>query len=74
MLVMLAVTACLIGIFALLIIAELLGKHRILKGEYHRKFLHIAAGSFIAFWPWLISWEAIEIIGLVMLAVMVAKH
>jgi dolichol kinase len=71
---MLAVAACLIGIFALLIIAELLGKHRILKGEYHRKFLHIAAGTFIAFWPWLISWRAIEIIGLVMLAVMVANH
>lgn len=71
---MLAVTACLIGIFALLVIAELLGKYRILKGEYHRKFLHIAAGTFIAFWPWLISWRAIEIIGLVMLAVMIANR
>ena len=71
---MLAVTACLIGIFGLLIIAEILGKYRILKGEYHRKFLHITAGSFIAFWPWLISWRAIELFGLAMLAVMVANH
>ncbi len=71
---MLAVTACLIGIFGLLIIAELLGKYRILKGEYHRKFLHITAGSFIAFWPWLISWRSIELFGLAMLAVMVANH
>jgi phytol kinase len=71
---MLAVTACLIGIFGLLIIAEYLGKYRLLKGEYHRKFLHIAAGSFIAFWPWLISWRAIEVFGLAMLAVMVANH
>jgi dolichol kinase len=72
--IMLAITACLIGIFGLLVVAELLGKYRVLKGEYHRKFLHIAAGSFIAFWPWLISWRAIEIIGLGMLAVMVANR
>jgi dolichol kinase len=71
---MLAITACLIGILGLLIIAELLGKYHILKGEYHRKFLHIAAGSFIAFWPWLISWRAIEVFGLAMLLVMVANH
>jgi dolichol kinase len=71
---MLAVIACLIGIFGLLILAELLGKYRILKGEYHRKFLHIAAAGFIAFWPWLISWQAIEVIGLVMVAVMLANH
>lgn len=58
-----------IGLFGLLVIAELLGKHHVLKGEFHRKFLHISAGCFIAFWPWLISWEAIKIIGLLMLAV-----
>ncbi|MBX4201540.1 hypothetical protein KW803_01425 [Candidatus Saccharibacteria bacterium] len=71
---MLAVTACLIGIFGLLLIAELLGKYRVLKGEYHRKFLHVAAGSFIAFWPWIITWDQIQIIGLLMLAVMVANR
>ncbi|MBX4197512.1 hypothetical protein KW801_03080 [Candidatus Saccharibacteria bacterium] len=71
---MLAIIACLIGVFGLLVIAELLGKYRVLRGEYHRKFLHIAAGSFIAFWPWLISWRAIEVIGLVMLVVMIANR
>jgi phytol kinase len=71
---MLAVFACLIGIFGLLIIAEFLGKYKILKGEYHRKFLHITAGSFIAFWPWLISWDAIKFIGLMMLAVTLANR
>ncbi len=71
---MLAVIACLLGIFALLIIAELLGKNKILKGEFHRKFLHITAGSFIAFWPWLISWRSIQLIGVAMLAVMLANR
>lgn len=71
---MLAFTACVIGVFGLLVIAELLGKYRILKGEYHRKFLHITAGSFIAFWPWLVGWTAIEIFGLAALAVMLANR
>ncbi len=74
MLIMLAVAVCLIGILILLIIAELLGKRRILKGEYHRKFLHIAAGSYIASWPWLISWRWIEIIALLMVLFMVANR
>ena len=71
---MLAIIACFIGIFGLLIIAELLGKYRFLRGEYHRKFLHIAAGSFIATWPWLISWQSIELVALAMLGVMVANR
>lgn len=68
---MLTTIACLIGIFGLLLIAELLGRYNMLKGEYHRKFLHITAGSFIAFWPWLVSWRTIEIFGLAALAVMI---
>ncbi|HVS79236.1 MAG TPA: hypothetical protein VHD84_03045 [Candidatus Saccharimonadales bacterium] len=71
---MLAAIACLIGIFGLLVIAELLGKYKVLKGEYHRKFLHISAGSFIAFWPWLVSWGIIETFGLVALAVMLVNR
>jgi dolichol kinase len=71
---MLAAIACLIGLTGLLIIAELLGKNRVLRGEYHRKFLHISAGCFIAFWPWLISWQAIKIIGLAMAVGMIAER
>lgn len=72
--IMLAVIACLAGIFILLVIAELLGRRRILKGEYRRKFLHLTAGSFIAAWPWLISWEAIQIIGGLMVLVVIANR
>ena len=71
---MLAVIACLAGIFALLVAADLLDKHKILKGEYHRKFLHITAGSFIAFWPWFMSWEAIQLISLLMLIAIIANR
>jgi len=74
MLLMLAVIACLAGIFFLLVIAELLNKYKILKGENHRKFIHIAAGCFIAFWPWFLSWRTIQILGVLLLAGMVANR
>lgn len=71
---MLAVIACLAGIFAILVIEEIFYKRKILQGEYLRKFVHISAGSFIAFWPWLISWRAIELISLAMLAVVLINY
>jgi len=71
---MLALIICLLGLLILLVIAEVIGKKRLLKGEYHRKFLHISAGTFIAFWPWLISWNWIQAISLVMAVGMLANH
>ncbi len=71
---MLAVIACLAGLFALLVITELLYQRKLLKGEYHRKFLHITAGGFIAFWPWLISWRSIQILAALMLLVIVVNR
>jgi dolichol kinase len=71
---MLALGVCLLGLLILLIIAEIVGKKKILKGEYHRKFLHITAGAFIAFWPWLISWRWIEVLGIGMALGMLANY
>ncbi|MBI2588935.1 hypothetical protein HYW35_01885 [Candidatus Saccharibacteria bacterium] len=66
---MLAVIACLAGVLAILVVSEILWKYKILRGEYNRKFVHIAVGIFVAFWPWLISWRAIQVIALLMLVV-----
>ena len=57
-----------------MVAAELLSEHKVLKGEYPRKFVHITAGTFIAFWPWLISWQAIRWIGVTMLLVVLINH
>lgn len=65
------IIACLLGIFLLLVTTEYLGRHKILPGEYQRKFLHITSGTFIVFWPWLISWSAIRGLAVAMLLVMV---
>lgn len=66
---MVNITICIIGIAALLGIDEYLSQAKILRAENRRKFVHIAAGIFIAFWPWLISWRSIEVLGLLMFAV-----
>jgi dolichol kinase len=71
---MLAVILCILGLSFLLLLTELLAARRLLKGEYLRKFFHITAGSFIAFWPWLISWRWIQILSVLMLAIMLANR
>lgn len=71
---MLSIIACLVAIFSILVVAEVLWRAEILKGEYQRKFVHISSASFVAFWPWLISWRAIELIGLGMFLVVLVNH
>jgi len=65
---MLTVIACLAGVIATLVTAEVLWKRKILRGEKQRKFVHILIGTFIAFWPWLMSWQAIQLIAVGLLA------
>jgi phytol kinase len=64
---MLAVTVCLFGVLVLMIAAEHIWRKRILVGDNLRKFVHILLGIFIAFWPWLIGWQAIQLISGAML-------
>lgn len=71
---MLAIFFCLAGIFAILVASELLDQRKILTGDYKRKFIHILSASFIAFWPWLISWHTIAWIGMAMLLVVLLNH
>jgi len=71
---MLAVIYCLISVFGLLVIAEILWRYKILKGENLRKFTHISVGTFAAFWPWLISWRSIQLIALAMAVVVLINR
>lgn len=64
---MLAVFSCLAGVFVLLLISELLGRKKNLRGDPQRQFAHIAVGSFVAFWPWLVGWHTIAWLGVAML-------
>src|SRR5687768_2716839 len=71
---MLAIIGCLAGVLALLLLSELLRQKKILRGDPQRQFVHITVGSFIAFWPWLISFQAIAIIGVAMLAIVLVNY
>jgi dolichol kinase len=71
---MLAVIICVLGLALLLLLTELLAARKLLKGEYLRKFFHITAGTFIAFWPWIISWRSIQILSILMLLIMLANR
>ena len=71
---MLAIIACLAGVFALLVISELLGRKKILRGDLQRQFVHVSVGSFIAFWPWLVSFDTIAWLGVALLAVVLLNR
>ena len=65
---MFGVLVCIGGVAVVLALAELLWRQKILKGEEQRKFVHIVGGSFAAFWPWLVSWRTIQLLGMALLA------
>jgi phytol kinase len=71
---MLNIFACLGGLVIILLLSELIFQNKILKGENERKFVHICAGTFIAFWPWLISWKSIQLIGMAMIIVVLLNR
>lgn len=56
-------------IFTLLLLTEFLWRTNRLRGETARKFIHIIVGSYVAFWPFFISFEAIQLISAAFLVV-----
>ena len=47
---------------------------RVVHGELSRKFVHITVGSFVAIWPWFLSWQEIRLLSLSFVAaVLVSK-
>lgn len=46
-------------VLVLLLINEAWWQQRKVHGEFSRKFVHITVGSFVAFWPFFLSWHQI---------------
>lgn len=42
-------------------------RHKASHGEHHRKLVHMLVGTFVAFWPFYLSWTDIRIISLAFL-------
>jgi len=64
-----------LAVFLILVGSELWWRKRITHGEFSRKFVHITVGSFVAFWPFFLSWNQIRLLSLGFLIVVgVSKY
>ncbi len=59
------------SIFCFVFLIELASRQKKISGEVSRKVVHIIIGSFIAFWPFFMSFHTIQILSLALLSVMI---
>jgi phytol kinase len=52
------------AIFVLLLGSELYWRKHVVHDEFSRKFIHLTVGSFVAFWPFFLSWGEIQLLSL----------
>ncbi len=64
-----AIAVAILPVSALLFVTEGLWRTNKLRGESARKLIHIIVGSYVAFWPFIISFEAIQAISAAFLLV-----
>ncbi|MGH7157955.1 MAG: hypothetical protein ACREGD_02655 [Candidatus Saccharimonadales bacterium] len=56
-----------IGVLAILLLAEYLSRYKGLHSELSRKLVHIVGGIFVATWPFFLSWGQIQMLSLLAL-------
>jgi dolichol kinase len=61
---MLATALVVIATFGVLVFAEYLSRARQIHAELTRKLVHVAVGTFVAFWPFFLSWRSIQLLSL----------
>jgi phytol kinase len=71
---MLAIILSLLAVLVVLLIDELMWRKKIIHGELKRKLVHIAVTSFVAFWPWIMSWKEIQLIGIAMILILLVNR
>ncbi len=54
-----------------LILSELLWRKKVIKGEAARKFIHILAGCWMAFWPLYLPFDGIFVLGCIALTLLI---
>lgn len=59
--------------FCILVYAEWLARARAIHAELTRKLVHVAVGSFVAFWPFFLSWRWIQVLSLAFFVVVSAS-
>jgi phytol kinase len=61
-------------VFMILCLSELGWRRQWFDNELGRKFVHITVGSFVAFWPFFMTWNQIRLLSLAFLVVVVASN
>lgn len=70
-----AILLTILTVLALLLIGEFWWRKQRLHTEFTRKFVHITVGSFVAFWPFFLSWNEIRLLSVAFLVVVaVSKY
>jgi len=59
-----ALALTILTVFLILLGSELWWRRHIPHSEFSRKFVHITVGSFVAFWPFFLSWNQIRLLSL----------
>jgi len=57
-----ALILTILAVFLILLGSEWWWRKRITHSEFSRKFVHITIGSFVAFWPFFLSWNEIRLL------------
>lgn len=70
---MASILLAVLPVFCLLIATEYLYRTNKLRGESARKLIHIIVGSYVAFWPFFISFETIQAISAAFLVVVIVS-
>src|ERR1700679_212107 len=70
-----ALALTILAVFVLLTVNELWWRRHTIHSELSRKFIHVSVGSFVAFWPYFLSWRQIQLLSIAFLVVVViSKH
>lgn len=59
---MLATIFVVLVTFCILVFSEWLSRAKEIHAELTRKLVHVAVGSFVAFWPFFLSWRSIQML------------
>lgn len=58
----------------ILVATEVLWRQKLVHNEDARKIIHIGVGSFVAFWPYFMSWRQIQLLSLILLVVVLVSR
>ncbi|HKU18941.1 MAG TPA: hypothetical protein VJP80_06770 [Candidatus Saccharimonadales bacterium] len=65
--------AAVIVVFLILVFAEYLSRYKGVHSELTRKMVHVLVGTFVAFWPFFLSWRAIQLLSVAFLVVVLVS-